>query len=447
MRNRSPRLVRTCLIIAAGQGTRLRPRGDVKPLVPLLGVSLIERVIRSAMESGLEEFCVVTGYQGERVAEFLRRLSQRLGVAIDVIHNDEWRQENGLSVARGRAAIHEPFILLMADHLFDPRIIEALRQQSIADADVVLAVDPVVDGPLIDIDDATKVSVEDGYITAIGKNLTAYDAIDTGIFLCTPAVFSAVDHVRGTDRHGQTALSAAIQLLADRHRARALAVREFWIDVDDGRAYKRAERALLDSLRSKRTDGPVSRWLNRPISARLSSLLVRTPVTPNEISFSAFVLALISSALFAAGGYRRLALGGVIAQSASVLDGSDGEVARLKYLSSDFGRWFDAVLDRYADAMLLFGLTWHAYRRKASPWVVPIGFLAVVGSFMVSYTADKHDSLMENRATSGLRVGRDVRILVISAGALANQPFWTLCFVAALMNGEAVRRVVVCRHA
>ena len=57
-----------CLIIAAGKGSRLRQLGDSKPLVPVLGVPLIERAIRSAIEAGADDFYVVTGYQGERMA-------------------------------------------------------------------------------------------------------------------------------------------------------------------------------------------------------------------------------------------------------------------------------------------------------------------------------------------------------------------------------------------
>jgi hypothetical protein len=45
-----------CLIIAAGKGSRLRPRGDSKPLIPILGVPMIERVIRSALEAGTDDF-------------------------------------------------------------------------------------------------------------------------------------------------------------------------------------------------------------------------------------------------------------------------------------------------------------------------------------------------------------------------------------------------------
>ena len=59
-----------CLIIAAGKGSRLHQRGDSKPLVPILGIPLIERVIRDAMEAGADEFYVVIGYQRERVRLF-----------------------------------------------------------------------------------------------------------------------------------------------------------------------------------------------------------------------------------------------------------------------------------------------------------------------------------------------------------------------------------------
>ncbi len=52
-----------CLIIAAGKGSRLRQNGDSKPLAPILGVPLIERVIRCALEAGADDFYVVIGYQ------------------------------------------------------------------------------------------------------------------------------------------------------------------------------------------------------------------------------------------------------------------------------------------------------------------------------------------------------------------------------------------------
>ncbi|SVD31637.1 uncharacterized protein METZ01_LOCUS384491, partial [marine metagenome] len=234
--------------------------------------------------------------------------------------------------------------------------------------------------------------------------------------------------------------------LAKKRKVRALPVRNFWIDVDDEKAFEKAEQELLQALRGKSQDGPVSRRLNRPLSIRCSRILVRYPVTPNQISLFSFLLSVLATVLFVADGYAFLALGGVIAQASSIIDGCDGEVARLKYLSSEYGGWFDAVLDRYADAFLLFGLTWHVHVYNPSPLVLVVGFLAVIGSFMVSYTADKYDRLMKSRIDRGIRIGRDIRVFLIFCAALLNLPYLMLMAIAVLMNAEAIRRIIVCRE-
>jgi choline kinase/phosphatidylglycerophosphate synthase len=433
-----------CLIIAAGQGTRLKAKGEVKPLVPLLGVPLIERVIRSAMEGGMDELYVVTGYQGEKVANFLKQLSKRLNVVVTLIQNDDWQKENGFSVLKAQDVMEEPFLLLMADHLFDPAVIRLLLEQTLNEGEILLAVDTDKNNPLIDMEDVTKVRIKDGYILNIGKTIDDFNGFDTGFFLCTPAIFKALE--RACKIHNDTTLSAAIRVLAENKRAKSIQTNEFWIDIDNEKAHKKAEKMLLNSLRGKSNDGPVSHWLNRPISTRLSKFLVSFNITPNQISFFSFVLSMIAAGLFTLGSYWFLALGGIIAQFASVIDGCDGEVARLKYLSSDYGGWFDAVLDRYADAFLMFGLTWYAYSQDLSPWVLGVGFLAIIGSFMLSYTADKYDKLMKNHIQKGVRMGRDVRVFLIFLGAIFNQAFLILIVIAILMNLETIRRIVICRN-
>ncbi|MBW1895273.1 MAG: NTP transferase domain-containing protein, partial [Deltaproteobacteria bacterium] len=182
-----------CLIIAAGQGTRLKAKGEVKPLVPLLGVPLIERVIRSAIEGGADEFVVITGYEGAQVIKFLQQLAKRLNVAITLIQNDDWQKENGFSVLKARDVMEEPFLLLMADHLFDPAIIRSLQEQTLNEGEVLLVVDTDKNNPLIDMEDVTKVHIKDGYILNIGKTIDDFNGFDTGIFLCTPAIFEALE--------------------------------------------------------------------------------------------------------------------------------------------------------------------------------------------------------------------------------------------------------------
>lgn len=433
-----------CLIVAAGLGTRLKTKGEVKPLVPLLGVPLIERVIRSALEGGADEFYVVTGYQGEQVAHFLQQLAKRLNVSVTLIQNNDWQKENGFSVLKARDVIKEPFMLLMADHLFDPAIIRSLQEQPINEGEVFLAVDTDKNNPLVDMDGVTRVSIKNGHILNIGKSIENFNGFDTGLFFCTPAIFEALE--RACKIYNDTTLSAAIRVLAADKHAKSVQIQGFWIDVDDEKDYQKAEKKLLNSLHGKSNDGPVSRWLNRPVSIRLSKALVNFNITPNQISFFSFILSMTAAGLFALGNYWFLSLGGIIAQFASIIDGSDGEVARLKYLSSDYGGWFDAVLDRYADAFLLFGLTWYAYSQNLSPLALGIGFLAIIGSFMLSYTADKYDKLMKNRIQKGIRIGRDVRIFLIFLGAVLNQVYPVLIVIAVLMNVETIRRIVICRN-
>ena len=127
-----------CLIISAGRGIRLSSRGDSKPLIPLLGLPLIERVILTAQKSGLTDFYVVTGYSGKEVREYLDRFSQRRNVPIRHIINNEWEKENGISALKAKNLLNENFILLMTDHIFSEITLVKLTNEKVADGEVRL---------------------------------------------------------------------------------------------------------------------------------------------------------------------------------------------------------------------------------------------------------------------------------------------------------------------
>lgn len=230
------------LIVAAGQGTRLRPLAASKPLAPVRDVPLIERVITTAAEAGVAEFVVVTGYEGARLEAFLRRLADRRGFAIATVRNLAWKGANGLSVAAAEPLLDARFVLLMADHLFDPTILADLLAQPAAEDEVVLAVDRRLANPLVDLDDVTRVRTNgEGRITAIGKHLAPYDAFDTGIFLASKSLIGAVreDLADG----GEGGISAGMTRLAARGLARTFEIGDrFWLDVDDPNAHSQAEQ-------------------------------------------------------------------------------------------------------------------------------------------------------------------------------------------------------------
>jgi phosphatidylglycerophosphate synthase len=96
---------------------------------------------------------------------------------------------------------------------------------------------------------------------------------------------------------------------------------------------------------SKPQDGFVSRFLNRPISSRITHLLVKFPIHPSAFTTSIFVLPLVAGVFLQRGDYFSVLLGAAIFQVFSILDGCDGEIARAKNLGSKFGERLDNLCD------------------------------------------------------------------------------------------------------
>ncbi len=231
-----------CLIVAAGQGTRLREKGDLKPLIPIKGAPLIGHVIARALAAGIDEFVVVSGWRGEELRQALDAIAAREKIRIAHVANDEWNRANGVSVHKASAALDGPFLLTMCDHLVDPGIFRALLAAPREPDTVTLAVDFKTGSDLHDPEDVTRVKCEDGRILHIGKVIRDFNAFDTGVFLCTPAMFAGLEK---SQAEGDDSISGAMNVLAREGKARAFDIGErLWIDVDDPVAFGKAERLL-----------------------------------------------------------------------------------------------------------------------------------------------------------------------------------------------------------
>ena len=184
----------TGLIIAAGRGSRLAGNGNIKPLIPVGGIPLIEHVIRGAVGCDCDSIFVITGHEASRLETFLDSLSDRINIPIHALYNPEWELDNGRSVLQAKTRINDRFFLLMCDHLFDPTILGDLKSMNIPKADLILAVDEnTTDHPMVDLEDVTRVLFEKDHIIDIGKGLTRFNAFDTGLFLATPGLFDALE--------------------------------------------------------------------------------------------------------------------------------------------------------------------------------------------------------------------------------------------------------------
>lgn len=192
-------------------------------------------------------------------------------------------------------------------------------------------------------------------------------------------------------------------------------------------------------------DGYISRYLNRRVSDPLARLLVKTPATPNQISLVAFGIAVGSLVGFLFG---LNIVGGLLAQLSSVVDGADGSLARLKGMSSDFGGFLDAVLDRYADILIVLGLTLWSAGNEAYPGIWLAGFLAATGSICVSYTRARVGSDHQRRFDTGLQslASRDIRLFLIMIGAVIGQAYFCLIAIAALTNLTVLYRILIARR-
>jgi phosphatidylglycerophosphate synthase len=198
-------------------------------------------------------------------------------------------------------------------------------------------------------------------------------------------------------------------------------------------------------------DGLVSRHLNRRLSRPAARLLARTMVTPNAVTIVTLLLAVATGGMIAAGWNIA---GGIGIQAVSVIDGVDGELARLKRMVSRFGGVLDAVTDRYADAVMLGGMTVYAARFEDHARPEVIGALALTAALSVSYSRARIEASLGDLPISSRLTGvdavfglasRDVRSLIAAAGTIAGECYWTLVILAAASGLTVAWRLVYLR--
>ena len=241
-------MIKQGVILASGLGSRLNSEGrnEPKPLMPVGGMALIERVITLMQSVGIEKVVVVVGYRGDQIKEYIRKNNIQ-GVVF--AENQEYNRKNGISLLRAEKFLDDaPFMLSMSDHIFSNDFFAGFLEKAepkLEKYDVVLSVDRNIEG-VFDLDDATKVVTENGEITTIGKELPSYDAVDTGLFLCKPAVFPILQEIY--DTKGDVSISDVMGMEAkERKFACAEMTGHLWQDVDTPSMKNEAEERLIDN--------------------------------------------------------------------------------------------------------------------------------------------------------------------------------------------------------
>lgn len=380
------------VILAAGKGSRMKSTVP-KPLIRLFGIPLIEYKIRR-----LKDFEIAVVYNDKKVAEYIKKKFPE----VKLIYNPYPEKENGYSLYCAKEFLkeNERFLLLMADHYYGEKFFRKINDVK---EDNYL----FVSNYCYDPQEATKVKVKDKYIVKIGKELSDYDYFDTGFFILNYQVFSYIESLLDKEK---IKLSDVMQLLANEKKLFFKLIEDIWLDIDTKEELKKAEEIIRKSL-IKDTDGIISKLFNRKLSTRLTKFLVRFDfITPNRFTVFSSIIGFLAGILFLSKNY---VLAGILTQIASIIDGCDGEIARIKNLSSKFGAVLDSVLDRYVDTFILFAIFLSI---EKNIYVYVALFLSITGSILISYVSH----------LTGIRpffITRDIRLFLVMVFSILSA-FW-----------------------
>ncbi|MBV6647470.1 MAG: NTP transferase domain-containing protein [Cyclobacteriaceae bacterium] len=237
--------INSCVILVAGRNSRL-DTGIPKSLLTLDGIPILERHIKLFSQNGISRFCLVTGYQAERIEHKAAELQSKYpDISIETVHNSDFHLENGLSVCKAEswAATHgiDRFLLTMGDHVFQPDFVtEFIRKASKKSKKCLyLAVDkPGSTNAHIDIEDVTKVLVKEGKkrILQIGKALSTYNFYDTGLFSLSAEIFT--EFRKSFDKNEYTISDTVNRLVANKQASTIEVSGYLWNDVDNPSDYQ-----------------------------------------------------------------------------------------------------------------------------------------------------------------------------------------------------------------
>ncbi|MBS7646706.1 MAG: NTP transferase domain-containing protein [Candidatus Bathyarchaeia archaeon] len=319
------RLSVSALVLAAGEGSRLRDCAESKPLLQVAGVPLIGRVLRGLKEAGVQKVWIAIGYKGDLVRQKIG--DNYAGLEIYYIVVENWKKGNLYSLLAAEEVFKHNFLLCMSDHVFDPEIPKKLVRSKI-DSAVVLAVEKVPE-------DHTKVLEKDGLIFDIGKKFNQSNvAIDTGLFLCSPKIF---EYARQAASKGMSELSDCIRIAAQNGDAQVVDVTgHWWVDVDTKDDFHRAKRLIVENSQKRRGASDfVAHYFNRPIeNAILYYVSEWGFITPNRLTILTNILAWFVTYLFLSG---HLGLGSLLTFVVGIIDGLDGKLARIRGCSTKLG--------------------------------------------------------------------------------------------------------------
>ncbi|MGQ4891667.1 MAG: CDP-alcohol phosphatidyltransferase family protein [Candidatus Njordarchaeia archaeon] len=220
------------------------------------------------------------------------------------------------------------------------------------------------------------------------------------------------------------------------------------INIDSKKSLKKAEKLLLSEL-AKPEDGFISYHINRKISTRISKVLVNTNVSSNTITLISFSILVIAAYLFSTGSYLNTLIAGILTQFSSIIDGCDGELARLRYKPSPYGGLLDTILDRYGDILITIGIFYgyaNSFNGSNLSTIWLLSFIPITGFLLGSYARKEYELKFGHKprnSTSLKLIRRDLRLFTIFIGSLINHALEATLLIGSLTHFITVWKFLI----
>ncbi|MDJ0868000.1 MAG: hypothetical protein QNK03_17980 [Myxococcota bacterium] len=398
---------------------------------PFFGLTAVERTALAFSRAGVRRFVVTGDPEAAAAVEATLRGGRCSRLAV--------RRAPSLAAAVAGGAAY----LARTDCHYDRQLVGRFVAATRESHDSVVAVDFRDDAGARGGEHPEEVAVwseEPGArVQRVARGLVGRDGILVGLAFATPG------WARAAASDGADVWLSGLGSLLGREPVESWAVRERWHAVRRPADVPATRREVLAGAVGV-GDGLIAHYLNRPISLRITQRLLSRSVKPWQVSVASFGMTLLAGLSFAIG---HATTGGLIAQCASVLDGVDGEIARLRYQDSAFGGVYDALLDRVGDAAVIGGMTLYAWLMGAGTLAVALGFAAVAGSSLSMLVKEKYGTQFRRPWASEregrwrwLLLGRDGRLFLTAVAGITGQVELVLAYLAVGTHVHAGARIV-----
>ncbi len=365
------------------------PEAMVVSTMKLAGVPLIVRGIMTLASSGIESVTLlIANTQREKIERFLERYHERRLPDIRIVSYDEPYRVSPDIVAEVAGNTNHDTLLINANLIFDSAVIETIKSFSVRGSELLVCHEGSHQVPIMKL---TRTSF---------ASLVEFTTVKPRSIESCIKFLSEQSDLRVVQKP-----AASNTFLVRRPRERIV-----------------AEKFLAESIRLS-TAGPIARYINKRISLPISIILSRLWISPNGITAFNIVIGLFSG-VFAADGHRYdvILLGAVLFQIASVVDGCDGEVAKLTFRCSKFGQYIDSVSDNLSLGSFFTGLIAGYWRHTHSHVAFITGALLLATTAITFFWMIRY--LKQNTNSASL-VTFDKEYLQ----KLKNQPRWLLGFI------------------